>query len=409
MKYTKYTQVSENCSDLEGQSTCYLLGMQLREYLCSLPDDYEEYDIQRGIISNGYLDSIDIGVIEGKHIPPITLVTSKITAEEIVEFKILDGLQRTFKIKKLFDLCIKLEKLDSDTRKKVNDSIDNNNLREFKNLVGNIFKLNGYQITKGFKLFECLLKKYPMWNFSEIFDREQWFEVWYNLSVREQVNKMIILNAGHKPMSVYHQLELLFLNNLEYIKKNHSNFRVIRGKEKTPAMYSKDRTRNEFYYPHIIECMLSYLTREPIKANSGFVQRIQHNNLDDSNLIISSDLVDITIKILSSLDEKLSEEFQDAGIKWISKDTVLTPIFARIGEEQDYENVINIFIENARNLNITQFEEVRSNFNISSINIGDFTRELVSEGIEYFLSSNGKNKVDWEKCMENISKENLHG
>ena len=38
----------QNSSDIELQ--CYLVGMKLNDYLNNLPLDYQDYDIQRGIV-----------------------------------------------------------------------------------------------------------------------------------------------------------------------------------------------------------------------------------------------------------------------------------------------------------------------------------------------------------------------
>ena len=62
----------QNSSDIELQ--CYLVGMKLNDYLNNLPLDYQDYDIQRGIVRNNYLDNIGTDIIKGNHLPVITLV-----------------------------------------------------------------------------------------------------------------------------------------------------------------------------------------------------------------------------------------------------------------------------------------------------------------------------------------------
>lgn len=96
---------------VEAARTCYLCRITLEDYLTSLPRAYQDYDIQRGIVSNVYLDHLVQTVLDKKHIPPIVLVVDKgkfsiikgNTALSIKTFKILDGLQRTHRLKAIKD------------------------------------------------------------------------------------------------------------------------------------------------------------------------------------------------------------------------------------------------------------------------------------------------------------------
>ena len=47
-----FSHTTEN--SLEKELQCYLIGMKLNDYLKNLPSDYQDYDIQRGIVRNNY-------------------------------------------------------------------------------------------------------------------------------------------------------------------------------------------------------------------------------------------------------------------------------------------------------------------------------------------------------------------
>ena len=90
-----------------------LAKVSLWDYIDSLsPDDFE-YDIQRGIVKNPYLDSILVSVKNGDPIPPISIVSydiADVDTDTVSRFDILDGLQRTYRLwvyKQLSEIAIK--------------------------------------------------------------------------------------------------------------------------------------------------------------------------------------------------------------------------------------------------------------------------------------------------------------
>ncbi len=98
----------------EKTSKCFLSRMSLEDYVKSLPSSYQDYDVQREIVSNVYLDHLVDTVLNRKHIPPIVLIvngqdyTVNDNVLELGGFKIIDRLQRTFRlqaIRKTIDFC----------------------------------------------------------------------------------------------------------------------------------------------------------------------------------------------------------------------------------------------------------------------------------------------------------------
>ncbi|HHQ4526104.1 TPA: hypothetical protein ACSP1O_004059 [Aeromonas veronii] len=91
----------------EKNSTCFLLRSSLENYISHIPNNYDDYEIQRSIVNNSYLDRLVYTVLNKGHIPSITLITDE-SAESIEngyvrDFKILDGLQRTHRLKVIFE------------------------------------------------------------------------------------------------------------------------------------------------------------------------------------------------------------------------------------------------------------------------------------------------------------------
>ena len=61
----------------DGIGTCYLCRIALEDYVNGLPTDYQDYDIQREIVANVYLDHLVETVLNKRHIPPIVLVAER--------------------------------------------------------------------------------------------------------------------------------------------------------------------------------------------------------------------------------------------------------------------------------------------------------------------------------------------
>ncbi len=88
---------------IQGRS--WFLGkMSLWDYLVSVSPKNFEFEIQRGIVKNKYLDSILLSVQRNEPIPPITITIDKADVKDNElninngSFNILDGLQRTYRL-----------------------------------------------------------------------------------------------------------------------------------------------------------------------------------------------------------------------------------------------------------------------------------------------------------------------
>ena len=391
----------QNSSDIELQ--CYLVGMKLNDYLNNLPLDYQDYDIQRGIVRNNYLDNIGRDIIKGNHLPVITLTNDRVINKEkssIEDFKILDGLQRTFRIHQLYLFLQKIT--EEEIKNEIFDVVKKGDKSEFRRKYRTEWKLSdefSYTVLEARNIVETFIKyrnELVPNKLLDIFDREQWFEVWEKLSIEDEIRKMILLNAGHKPMNNYHQLELLFLNQLSFIKKRFSNIEIVRGKDMSTLAYAKSRKKHQFYFAHIIETILSFLNEDVVTLNSSLIQSIQEG--DDASIRIQEnpEIISETIDFLLKFDDILDSQFGNEGTKWIAKDTVLTAVVVAISRtKKTYKEFLNLLNKYPDMLNINGFNEWRKTLDISSINIGKYTKETVISGVSDFIRNS--QQINWKK------------
>jgi len=394
----------------EGSSTCFLSSISLENYINALPSSYQDYDVQREIVSNVYLDHLVETVLNYRHIPPIVLVVDdancKVSGDtlEFESFKILDGLQRTFRlqaIRKTIEYCC--EKLDpqenylSWTKFKFSKHFSSA-LSEFNSNTDVLRTIVDVFIRSG---RENLLKTFT--------NNNQWFEIWIGLTPQEEVRKMLTLNAGHKPVKTRHQLELLFLNLLPILREGDGkNFKLVREKDISATQFSKNREIGSFHFAHVITALLSFYEGKPITPSTSLIQGIQNTDADtDSYMELADPLVlKAVVEFLVRIDTKLKDQYGESGSLWMGREISLAGLFGAFGAvanetARNRVEVMNSFYdicnENPKVLNLQQFEAARNSLDLSKVNIGSVNRSAVFSAIKQILTTQPTSEIDWKK------------
>jgi len=394
----------------EGRAICYLIRSKLTDYITSLPGDYRDYEVQREIVNNSYLDNLIQTILEGRHIPQMVLVAenSKLRPDNgtiaIGAFKVLDGLQRTYRLKVIYDtILFAIEEAEKSidifgfSRNQLS-RLYRNQLSSIKSSAVLLEKLLTYVKVKTNNDPKLLL---------DLLDRWQWFELWVGLEPADEVNKMLILNAGHKAVKNQHQLELLFSNILPLFKNTkHAGFEVKREREISSIAYSKNRISGQFHFSHLITSVLSFNAGSPITNNVNLIQKAQADDFDDTifEKLISYDFIDRFIDSLMLLDNKLTTEFGDAAIRWLGRETSLTGLYAASGKFMK-ENSVSAaaaldemgtkIAGNPSSLNLSNFEEMRNSVDLAKVNVGNVNKKAVSEAV-FDLLSGKTNHIQWD-------------
>ena len=394
----------------ENGGICYLTKITLADFVTSLPLGYQDYEVQREIVTNTYLDNLIDTVLQQKHIPPIVLVidSGKFTIQNnnilISEFKILDGLQRTYRLKLIWDSIqfFNAQILLSD------DILGLKRIQLSRRYSEQLEKINSNS-----KILEAIIRYYnenstPEKNVAveDCFNNYQWFEIWSNLTPQQEVNKMLVLNAGHKPVKTQHQLELLFLNLIPIIKKSGLEaFVLIREKDSNSTVFSKNRKKGQFHFSHLITSILSLNEGKPITANVNLVHKTQSSDFDIEQFESYFNYVFLHkfIEILLKLDDSLENQFGELGTKWMGREVSLVGMFAAIGKfgNKDslspltmLEKLDEIIASNPASLNLTEYEQVRNSLDLSKINIGTVNKNAIYNGI-YALLLNNEQIIIW--------------
>jgi hypothetical protein len=220
------------------------------------------------------------------------------------------------------------------------------------------------------------------------------------LEENEQIQKMLLLNAGHKPVDIKHQLELLFMGT--YIKLDNLSIKgveFIREKDVSAIRYSKNRSIGQFHFSHIISSLVSLSAGKIVNTNSDFIGNLQASKLDGIELFDQFDLttLEFVIHFVKELDLLLQEKFGDIGIKWLGREVVLVGLFGAIGSvlkstqslnDNDYDSMFSKLSLLVNNLDLSTFEKERNNVQLNKVNVGNVNKKAVYRAVVDLLECN---------------------
>jgi len=390
----------------ENGAVCYLCKLSLREYVRNLPQTYKDFEVQRGIVSNKYLDRLAETISEKKHIPIIVLVSNKLNIVDsdrfliVNDFDILDGLQRTHRFKVIHDsLSLLLTKYDASEFDRFSQfsrkySSEIKGIDSSSQLLRRLIKYLDSDLNKALDFFD---------------GNDLWIEVWTGLEKEDQVKKMLLLNAGHKAVNIKHQLELLFLGTrLKLDSLLDSGTKIIQEKEMSSIQYSKNRQLNTFHFSHLISSLVALSAGDLVNTNSDFVSDLQAGEISGVDLIDGFDinLLTVFMRFISCLDQELESEYGQAGVKWMGREVVLVGVFGAIGsytkknglEAKSYLDELSRDIANiSKKLELKEFENARNTVQLNKVNIGDVNRRAI---FKFFSSiiTNSEIKT-WSWCF----------
>lgn len=397
----------------EDTGICYLAKIELGEYVRALSKDYKDYEVQREIVKNVYLDNLIETVLNQRHIPPIVLVAksdgfkSENDDLELAEFKILDGLQRTFRLKAIYD-TVEFLKQELSQGDEIYDIGKFQLSRKYKDQLES---KNSSTVLLS-KSIEFLKQKgRDVSLLDQSFKRQQWFEIWTGLTPEEEVNKMLVLNAGHKPVKTKHQLELLFLNVIDRLDQvQNKHFEVLREKEISSTQYSKNRKTGQFHFSHLITSLLSFAEAKPLTTNVDLVQKKQSDYFDDDvfDLYMKYDFLKEFVSVLLEIDLALGKEYKEDGTKWMGRETSLVGMFASAGKYakengksrfEALDQLKNRIVSNPKVLALDVFENERNSVDLAKVNIGSINKRAVFNGL-YDILSGEKEMLNWSEYFK---------
>lgn len=377
---------------LDSNNDGWILGkVSLYDYITSLSVEKFNYAIQRGVVSNPYLDTILDAVVKNNPLPPISL-TAEIEGETITEYNILDGLQRTCRLWIYFELSkIALENKSKDYKAATN------HLKKYCD-----FYLKAVSPRQVRNLFD---DKSPInvWNLQNKYRQyELYLYIWTNLTKEEEVKNMLILNAGQKRMSLSHQYELIYLRLFEGLDNIIDNgIKLIRAKDEQKH---KPRKIGEYNISTVIISIQSLLTGKPMRLtqemlyNENVNEELEDISVQSAGYFLTQEFIKQFLSVLYTLDDRLS--VNEESCAWFGKDTTLSGLMAAIGSLNNVRTQENInpdlllkhlqeVANKLQNINVFKLKEYNTAYdNLASakINIGMIVRKAITSYTFHLLS-----------------------
>lgn len=374
------------------------------EYISTLKRDFSEFQIQRRIVKNGYLDGLLKTVTDGEPMPTITLTCSQAIQPQdgIVEIRpdeieILDGLQRTFRLWVFWMLSNIVAKEHITDYKVLADKLRMPDMEYLKRLdfVNAAYLKNILDAEYRSKVLDSF-RKYDLY-----------FVIWTGLTDNEVVEKMLVLNAGQRPVSSTHQFELLFLHYFDKEKLNYSrNIRLLREKE--PDFYKMkhgDRKVGQYALSSIIIAIQSFLQAKPLRIASANKVVFEEDSVGDARNyreFFTGESLSQFINLVYRLDDSLSSESQDYQL-WYGKDTTLSGLFAALGAQmkeertvEELERIIGKMISVKTDFEIDGYNKAYSELSSVHVNVGQRVREAIYRYTKALLAGN---RITWSKAF----------
>ncbi|OAI53798.1 hypothetical protein AYO46_00130 [Betaproteobacteria bacterium SCGC AG-212-J23] len=393
----------------EGNSTCYLVRSSLKRYLAALPEEFGDYQIQREVVTNVYLDELVKTVLKCGHIPPLVLIGEGALANNgelrLARFRILDGLQRTVRLKAIHDAADLLSEHDND----VNHARKIARERLAKTGSERLVEIGASQ-----GLFTALaefVKKHSEADLNAVFESSQWFEIWTDLGTEEQIRKMLVLNAGHKPVRTRHQLELLFLNVLPKLKgASKREISVVREKERSAIFFAKSRKKGQFHFAELIAALIAMSEGEPVTTNPALITDIQNGELKDGLAsCLREEVLASFVDTLVALEDAALKDSEKYGVQWVGREVVLVGLFAAVGH---YANRKGVSFEKGMErlqkrlartgwLKLSEFEKERNSQDLAKVNIGTVNKRAVFRAFSNALDAEAEapEAVKWGRLF----------
>ena len=289
---------------LKNGSSWYLATCNLLDYLQSIKPDAFDYDIQRRIVKNSFLDKLWESVISEEPFPAITITVQNAHEKDgiltIDDYDILDGLQRTFRLWSILYL---------------HGIVENNKVRDVKEIINKMKEdKDGNRILESGIMNRTIIRKLldpeSEVELHKIIDAYKRFDivlyVWTGLNDDEIIKKMLILNAGQRSVSSTHQFELMFLHYFSQLTIPQG-VRIIREKDSDYfAVKNRDRECGEFLMSSIIIALQSFLEKEPVRIQPANALRIDDTVVQMSYAnYFSKDDLSLFIIYYSNFDRNL--------------------------------------------------------------------------------------------------------
>ncbi|MGC9448385.1 hypothetical protein [Cereibacter johrii] len=268
-------------------------------------------------------------------------------------------------------------------------------------------------------------------------------EFWIEPNIETLIYRIIVLNAGQKPMSIRHQVELLFMSLKTSIEGQIDGLQIYTERDQT-----RRRRSRKFPLNFVISGYQAYITGSTeLHKENIIAERMQIESALDASKEEVSEQFNSFIKYFDEYatfddevfriygresDAQLSDPIDDSGtpqsssssrnIHWLATENVIVAFFGAltqytgtIGSAQHEAKLerlnqslkrlgfmLNVSPAGSDPLCLDVFDRLRMGANPRRVNVGAATRKLLANGFKEFFRSGGEIPFDqaWQLAAD---------
>ncbi|MDM3846882.1 MULTISPECIES: hypothetical protein [Dolichospermum] len=365
--------------DLRTNTDILYAQLSIQDYLCLVGDNFDDYEPQRRREKYKAYDRMKLDIKRGALLPSITLA---------VKPELVSNLLPLLK------------------------EPDNKELETALSKPGQVDILDGLQRT--FILSDIAKESF---NFNP--EQKVLVEFWLEGNIRNLIYRIIVLNAGQKPMTMKHQIGLLFITLNDTLKTEIPDIEIF--KEKESARRTKAR---RYHLDRIATAYQSFITKSAeIQRQNVVAQKLVEEEILDSTekelgdqfedfknyLRIYADLdVEISRIYTGNADQEIlnsikAEQEIPNGIKWFGEESVMNSFFAALAlassnnNSERVQKALDTLLKSLRDtqegddpLALEKLQELESGFNARKVSLGFAKRKLLTNGFKEYFREAGK-------------------
>lgn len=367
--------------DFDQRINCFVVNARVDYdwYLAKTMGAEDNLSLQRDIIKgNKNYRTLRADLRKGCVLPAIVLAAIQMDVPSIAQYDTSSGF---------------IEMLP-ETREEIHSAMERINPEQ-------IYIVDGLQRTNAIRETKSILEADEHQEEMDVFlQRSLRLEIWLNIPFYSLAYRMLLLNAGQKPMSMKHQIDILSRGLME----------DLRSVPYLEIFTVKDKKRRvgpgQFHLSTLAQAFQAWLQQSP--------------NVDISNLIAEKLVID---DALDSLGDNLGETTEESGhqpfydfVDWLVKldnalgadnyrflgnDTVVLGIAAAVGFSLQKELLadrvkpaLERLLEEASKdeenpIGIDRFDDLRRSVDTKKSNVGEATRDLVFKTFREYIMQGG--------------------
>ena len=234
---------------------------------------------------------------------------------------------------------------------------------------------------------------------TKFLDRPLRIEIWLNIPFSAVAYRMLLLNAGQKPMSIKHQVEILSMKLAE-------DLRPIPGLEILMSLSAQRRVRaGQFTLAKLSQSFQAWLQGTPSidVRNTVMEQLLAESAIETLGTSLSRANADDDFKSLIGWMVEMDNAIWATESQFFGNETVLLGLSAAVGAAQRNDklrdrmkrslNTLKAAVTggNTEVLAVQRFNDLRQGEDVRKVNVGQFTRDMVYRAFqEYFLADGSK-------------------